>query len=42
MLNSTVISPMSRSFNTAGPCQEDINYILPLTRRLLTLERPIA
>jgi type II secretory pathway predicted ATPase ExeA len=33
---------MPRWFNTAGPCQEDIHYILPPTRRLPTLERLIA
>jgi predicted AAA+ superfamily ATPase len=33
---------MSRWFNTAGPCQEDIHYILLPTRRLPTLERLIA
>jgi type II secretory pathway predicted ATPase ExeA len=33
---------MPRWFNTAGPCQDDIHYILPPTRRLPTLERLIA
>jgi hypothetical protein len=33
---------MPRWFNTAGPCQENIHYILPPTRRLPTLERLIA
>jgi type II secretory pathway predicted ATPase ExeA len=33
---------MPRWFNTAGPCQEDIHYILPPTLRLPTLERLIA
>jgi hypothetical protein len=32
---------MPRWFNTAGPCQDDIHYILPPTRRLPTLERLI-
>jgi hypothetical protein len=32
---------MTRWFNTAGPCQEDIHYLLPPTRRLPTLERLI-
>jgi AAA-like domain len=36
------ISPMPRCFNTAGPCQEDIHYMLPPTRRLPTLERLIG
>lgn len=33
---------MPRWFNTAGPCQDDIHYMLPPTRRLPTLERLIA
>ena len=33
---------MPRHFNTAGPCQEDIHYMLPATRRLPNLERLIA
>jgi DNA polymerase III delta prime subunit len=33
---------MPRCFNTAGPCQEDIHYMLPPTRRLPTLERLIG
>jgi type II secretory pathway predicted ATPase ExeA len=33
---------MPRWFNTAGPCQEDIHYMLPATRRLPNLERLIA
>jgi hypothetical protein len=33
---------MSRCFNTAGPCQDDIHYMLPPTRRLPTLERLIG
>ncbi|WP_293354452.1 MULTISPECIES: ATP-binding protein [unclassified Microcoleus] len=33
---------MPRWFNTAGPCQEDIHYQLPATRRLPNLERLIA
>jgi AAA-like domain len=32
---------MPRWFNTAGPCQEDIHYILPPIRRLPTLKRLI-
>lgn len=42
MPNPIDVSPMPRWFNTAGPCQEDIHYILPPTRRLPTLERLIA
>ncbi|MDQ2098582.1 MAG: ATP-binding protein [Tychonema bourrellyi B0820] len=33
---------MPRWFNTAGPCREDIHYLLPATRRLPNLERLIA
>jgi hypothetical protein len=33
---------MPRWFNTAGPCQEDIHYMLPPTVRLPDLERLIA
>lgn len=33
---------MPRWFNTAGPCQENIHYMLPATRRLPNLERLIA
>jgi hypothetical protein len=33
---------MPRWFNTAGPCQEDIHYVLPPTLRLPSLERLIA
>jgi type II secretory pathway predicted ATPase ExeA len=33
---------MSRWFNTAGPCRDDLHYILPATRRLPNLERLIA
>jgi type II secretory pathway predicted ATPase ExeA len=33
---------MPRWFNTAGPCQKDIHYMLPATRRLPNLERLIA
>ena len=33
---------MPRWFNTAGPCREDIYYLLPATRRLPNLERLIA
>jgi type II secretory pathway predicted ATPase ExeA len=33
---------MLRCFNTAGPCQDDIHYMLPPTRRLPTLERLIG
>ncbi|HBE19591.1 MAG TPA: polyketide biosynthesis operon protein CyrO [Cyanobacteria bacterium UBA11149] len=33
---------MSRSFNTAGPCQEDVHYTLSPTLRLPSLERLIA
>jgi hypothetical protein len=33
---------MVRCFNTAGPCQDDIHYMLPPTRRLPTLERLIG
>jgi hypothetical protein len=33
---------MPRWFNTAGPCQDDIHYTLPPTRRLPNLERLIA
>jgi ATPase family associated with various cellular activities (AAA) len=32
---------MTRWFNTAGPCQADIHYMLPPIRRLPTLERLI-
>lgn len=32
---------MTRWFNTAGPCQPDIHYMLPPIRRLPTLERLI-
>ncbi|BAU13012.1 unknown protein [Leptolyngbya sp. NIES-3755] len=32
---------MTRWFNTAGPCQADIHYMLPPTRRLPNLERLI-
>ncbi len=32
---------MTRWFNIAGPCQADIHYLLPPTRRLPTLERLI-
>jgi type II secretory pathway predicted ATPase ExeA len=32
---------MTRWFNTAGPCQADIHYLLPPTRRLPTLARLI-
>jgi predicted AAA+ superfamily ATPase len=33
---------MPRWFHTAGPCQEDIHYILPPTGRLPTLEQLIT
>ena len=33
---------MPRWFNTAGPCREDIHYVLPATRRIPSLERLIA
>ncbi len=33
---------MPRWFNTAGPCRDDIHYLLPATRRLPNLERLIA
>ena len=33
---------MPRWFNTAGPCQADIHYVLPPTLRLPGLERLIA
>ncbi|WP_333305124.1 ATP-binding protein, partial [Microcoleus sp. K4-C2] len=33
---------MPRWFNTAGPCRDDIHYMLPATRRLPNLERLIA
>ncbi|MEG3903523.1 ATP-binding protein [Microcoleus sp. B4-C5] len=33
---------MPRWFNTAGPCRDDIHYLLPATRRLPSLERLIA
>lgn len=33
---------MQRHFNTAGPCRDDIHYMLPATRRLPNLERLIA
>jgi hypothetical protein len=33
---------MPRWFNTAGPCQDDIHYILPPTRRLPSLEQIIT
>jgi type II secretory pathway predicted ATPase ExeA len=33
---------MPRWFNTAGPCQDDIHYILPPTRRLPNLEQLIT
>ena len=33
---------MPRWFNTAGPCQADIHYLLPPTLRLPSLERLIA
>ncbi len=33
---------MPRWFNTAGPCRDDIHYVLPATRRLPSLERLIA
>jgi hypothetical protein len=36
------INPMPRCFKTAGPCQDDIHYMLPPTRRLPTLERLIG
>jgi type II secretory pathway predicted ATPase ExeA len=39
---TSAISPMPRCFNTAGPCQDDIHYMLPPTRRLPTLERLIS
>jgi hypothetical protein len=39
---TSAISPMPRCFNTAGPCQDDIHYMLPPTRRLPTLERLIG
>jgi hypothetical protein len=35
------LRPMPRCFNTAGPCQDDIHYMLPPTRRLPMLERLI-
>ncbi len=33
---------MPRWFNTAGPCRDDIHYLLPATRRLPNIERLIA
>jgi ATPase family associated with various cellular activities (AAA) len=33
---------MPRWFNTAGPCRDDIHYLLPATRRVPSLERLIA
>ncbi|MEK0187205.1 MAG: ATP-binding protein, partial [Oscillatoriales cyanobacterium] len=33
---------MPRWFNTAGPCRDNIHYMLPATRRLPNLERLIA
>lgn len=33
---------MPRWFNTAGPCRDDIHYLLPATRRLPDLERLIT
>jgi hypothetical protein len=38
----SALSPMVRWFNTAGPCQDDIHYMLPPTRRLPMLERLIG
>jgi type II secretory pathway predicted ATPase ExeA len=33
---------MTRWFNTAGPCRDDIHYMLPAIRRIPNLERLIA
>jgi AAA domain len=35
-------APMTRWFNTAGPCQPDIHYMLPSLARLPSVERLIA
>jgi type II secretory pathway predicted ATPase ExeA len=42
MSRTFAIRPMLRCFNTAGPCQDDIHYMLPPTRRLPTLDRLIG